>query len=153
MKNIRIDQDGNLRCWKCGASGDALLYKRTARSKVLFGVGALATKKKIKCQVCGEYNDTGNAEPWAGTPAEQLQARKAERDAKAQESARRAAQRKAEEDGPGSMKWEDFLAHHGIPKGVKATTHAVKIGVNMKPFGETRVSPVQQRQFLDGWKP
>lgn len=32
----------------------------------MVGVGALLTKKKLKCQVCGEYNDTGNAEPYEG---------------------------------------------------------------------------------------
>lgn len=62
MKDIRVDDDGELRCWNCGSKG--LLPKRTARSKVAFGVGALATKKKLKCMVCGEYNATGNAKPY-----------------------------------------------------------------------------------------
>lgn len=69
MKDVRIDQDGELRCWKCGARG--FTEKRTARSKVLVGVGALATKKKLKCQSCGEYNDVGNAKPYKPTKAEQ----------------------------------------------------------------------------------
>jgi hypothetical protein len=30
------------------------------------GVGALATKKKLKCQQCDEYNQVGNAKPYAG---------------------------------------------------------------------------------------
>lgn len=36
------------------------------RSKVTFGVGALLTKKKMKCQRCGEYNDTGSGKPYEG---------------------------------------------------------------------------------------
>ncbi|MGZ7086013.1 MAG: DUF2510 domain-containing protein [Ilumatobacteraceae bacterium] len=46
-----------------------LLAKRTFRAKMLVGVGALLTKKKLKCQTCGEYNDTGNAEPFTGPEA------------------------------------------------------------------------------------
>ncbi len=64
MRDVRIDQDGELRCWNCGAKG--FTEKRTLRSKALVGVGALLTKKKLKCQVCGEYNDTGNAKYWDG---------------------------------------------------------------------------------------
>ena len=43
-----------------------LLSKRTFRSKFFFGVNALLTKKKLKCQTCGEFNDTGNAKPFTG---------------------------------------------------------------------------------------
>ncbi len=32
----------------------------------MVGVGALLTKKKLKCQRCGEYNDTGNGKPYQG---------------------------------------------------------------------------------------
>ena len=64
MKNIRIDADGTPRCWNCGAKG--FTEKRTFRSKVMVGVGALITKKKMKCQRCGEYNDTGNGQPYDG---------------------------------------------------------------------------------------
>lgn len=46
-----------------------LLAKRTFRSKMLVGVGALLTKKKLKCQTCGEYNDTGSAKPFTGPEA------------------------------------------------------------------------------------
>lgn len=67
MKNVKVDQEGNLRCWKCG--GKQFLAKRTGRAHVIgyltVGVGALATKKKLKCQQCGEYNQVGNAEPYA----------------------------------------------------------------------------------------
>lgn len=64
MKDIRVDAEGELRCWNCGNKG--LLEKRTFRSKVAIGVGALLTKKKLKCQTCGEYNDAGNAKPYTG---------------------------------------------------------------------------------------
>jgi hypothetical protein len=64
MKNICVDTEGELRCWNCGSNN--FTEKRTMRSKALVGVGALLTKKKMKCQVCGEYNDTGNADPYEG---------------------------------------------------------------------------------------
>jgi hypothetical protein len=64
MKDVRVDAEGELRCWNCGMKG--LLAKRTFRSKMLIGVGSLLTKKKLKCQTCGEYNDTGNAKPFDG---------------------------------------------------------------------------------------
>lgn len=64
MKDVRIDGDSHLRCWNCGGKG--FTEKRTTRSKVLVGVGALVTKKKLKCQTCGEYNDVGNAKPFDG---------------------------------------------------------------------------------------
>jgi hypothetical protein len=64
VKDVRLDQDGELRCWNCGAKG--FTEKRTFRSKAMVGVGALVTKKKLKCQVCGEYDDTGNAKPYDG---------------------------------------------------------------------------------------
>jgi hypothetical protein len=62
MQDIRIDDNGDQRCWKCG--GKNFDNKRTARSKMLVGVGALATHKKLKCQSCGEYNQTGSAKPF-----------------------------------------------------------------------------------------
>jgi hypothetical protein len=67
LKDIRFDATGTARCWNCGSAG--LTQKRTFRSKVMFGVGALITKKKLKCQRCGEYNDTGNGKPYTGPAA------------------------------------------------------------------------------------
>ena len=67
MKDIRIDSNGDPRCWNCGGKG--FTEKRTTRSKVMFGVAALATKKKLKCQRCGEFNDTGSGKPWDGPKA------------------------------------------------------------------------------------
>lgn len=64
MKNVRIDDNPELRCWNCGGKG--FTEKRTTRSKMIVGVGALVTKKKLKCQTCDGYNDTGNAEPFTG---------------------------------------------------------------------------------------
>lgn len=46
--------------------------KRTFRSKMLVGVGALVTKKKLKCNACGEYNQTGNAKPYKGPKSKRL---------------------------------------------------------------------------------
>lgn len=62
MKNVRMDSDGDLRCWNCGSRG--FTEKRTFRAKAALGVAALATKKKLKCQACGKYNDVGRAEPF-----------------------------------------------------------------------------------------
>jgi DNA-directed RNA polymerase subunit RPC12/RpoP len=64
MRDVRLDAKGELRCWNCGSK--TFREKRTARSKVMLGVGALVTKKKLKCQACGEYNDVGNAQPYTG---------------------------------------------------------------------------------------
>lgn len=64
-----------------GASSDAGIAapegsrrSGTLRSKALVGVGALLTKKKLKCQVCGEYNDTGSAKPWTGPESKKYRA-------------------------------------------------------------------------------
>lgn len=73
MRNVRVDTTGELRCWYCGSA--TFKEKRTLKSKVTFGVGALLTKKKLKCQVCGQYNQTGNAKPYKG-PANKRQGKK-----------------------------------------------------------------------------
>ncbi len=73
VKNIRVDEKARQRCWNCG--GLNFTEKRTMRSKAMVGVGALLTKKKLKCQSCGEYNDTGNAQPYKG-PASKKAAKK-----------------------------------------------------------------------------
>lgn len=57
MKNIKMDENGEARCWNCG--GKSFRQKRTFRSKVAVGVGALLTKKKLQCNQCGKYNDVG----------------------------------------------------------------------------------------------
>ena len=64
MKDIRVDDSGDQRCWNCG--GKNFTQQRTMRSKVAFGVGAVLTKKKLRCVQCGEYNDVGNAKPFTG---------------------------------------------------------------------------------------
>jgi hypothetical protein len=71
MENIRVDQEGNQRCWNCGGK-NCFTLKRTFRSKLLLGVGALLTDKKLKCQMCGEYNLTGNAEPFTAAHNQRL---------------------------------------------------------------------------------
>jgi hypothetical protein len=70
MKDVRIDTTGQLRCWNCGSVG--FKSKRTLRSKMLVGVGTLVTKKKLKCEACGEYNDTGGAKPYKGPASQRL---------------------------------------------------------------------------------
>ncbi len=89
MKDVRVDFDGELRCWNCGSKG--FTEKRTFRSKALVGVGALLTKKKLKCQTCGEFNDTGSAKPFTG-PA----SRKWRKAWEKSEQAKSAAQRQVE---------------------------------------------------------
>ncbi len=74
MRDIRVDDNGDFHCWKCG--GKNFTHKRTFRSKAAFGVGALVAKKKMKCQSCGEYNDVGNAKPYNG-PKSRSAAKKA----------------------------------------------------------------------------
>lgn len=64
MKDVRIDEDGATRCWNCGAKN--LTPQRTFRSKIALGVGAVLTKKKLRCPRCGEYNDVGNGQPYDG---------------------------------------------------------------------------------------
>lgn len=68
MNDVRVDDDGNLRCWNCG--GKNFLNKRTGRAHIIgyltATVGAFATKKKLKCQQCGEYNQVGDAKPFDG---------------------------------------------------------------------------------------
>jgi hypothetical protein len=72
MKDIRVDENGQLRCWNCG--GKDLLDRRTGRAHVTgwvtVGIGALATKKKLRCKACGKYNDTGSAKPYKGSALE-----------------------------------------------------------------------------------
>lgn len=67
MKDIRIDQTGQQRCWNCGARH--FTEQRTMRSKVALGVGAVLTKKKLRCVRCGEYNDVGAAKTYDGPAA------------------------------------------------------------------------------------
>lgn len=111
MKDVRIDAAGEFRCWKCG--GKHFENKRTFRAKaigvtagvatlgVAGAVAPLVTHKKLKCQACGEYNQTGNAQPFKG-PANALPpkpgswaATKLEVDRKAREKAAAKAAEKA----------------------------------------------------------
>ena len=71
MKNVCMDTDGELRCYNCGSKG--FTEKRTFRAKYLAGPLAVMTKKKLKCQICGEFNDTGNADPYTGPKSKKYQ--------------------------------------------------------------------------------
>lgn len=62
--DVRVDSDGDLRCWNCG--GKSFTEKRTGTAKVVVGFGALLTRKKLRCHTCGAYNRSGNAKPWTG---------------------------------------------------------------------------------------
>jgi len=66
VEDIRVDDEGNLRCASCG--GKNFHGRRTARAHIIgwvtVGVGALATQKRLRCQQCGAYNKQGNAKPW-----------------------------------------------------------------------------------------
>ena len=67
MKNVVIDDNGDARCWNCGAK--SFREKRTFRAKLIvvliaitvvgliFLPAVLATKKKLRCNNCGKYND------------------------------------------------------------------------------------------------
>lgn len=64
MNPIRFDEDGVPRCWCCGAK--AFHAKRTFGAKATLGVGALLTKKKMKCLRCNKYNTVGSGQPYEG---------------------------------------------------------------------------------------
>lgn len=78
MKDIQVDDNGDMRCAYCG--GKHFQDRRTTSAHVVgfvtVGVGALATRKKLRCKLCGAYNKQGNAQPFvpqdanaaAGTP-------------------------------------------------------------------------------------
>lgn len=61
MRDVRIDEEGRLACWRCGSR--EFQAKRTFRSKVTTGPFALLTHKKLKCLMCAAYNQTGSATP------------------------------------------------------------------------------------------
>lgn len=70
LRDVRVDKDGDLRCWNCG--GKHFLAKRTGRAHIVgyltVSIGALVTKKKLKCYQCGKYNQVGNAQPYSDAP-------------------------------------------------------------------------------------
>lgn len=66
MKDIQVDENGDLRCASCG--GRHFHDRRTTRAHIVgwttVGIGALATRKKLRCKLCGAYNKQGNAQPF-----------------------------------------------------------------------------------------
>lgn len=56
MKRTKVDENGDVRCPKCGAR-NSFTVKRTAKAKwtagVTMGVSALAAPKRLKCNGCG----------------------------------------------------------------------------------------------------
>lgn len=67
--DIRIDDNGDQRCWNCG--GKHFTLKRSKRAKAGLGVvvlpAALLARKHNKCQSCGVYNVLGNAKRFTGS--------------------------------------------------------------------------------------
>ncbi len=55
MNDVRIDEYGEQRCWNCG--GKDFAARRPLRSILLLGGFALLTKKKLRCQNCGKFNE------------------------------------------------------------------------------------------------
>ncbi len=72
MKNIRIDQWGRQRCWNCG--GINFTTKRTGKSWLLLGVGAVLTNPKQRCNRCGQYNQVGAAQQYDGPASKKYRA-------------------------------------------------------------------------------
>lgn len=56
MKKTVIDEDGDVRCPKCGAR-NSFTVKRTGKAKLVgiatVGAGALVMPKRLKCNGCG----------------------------------------------------------------------------------------------------
>ncbi len=63
--DIRIDDNGDQRCWNCG--GKQFTLKRSKRAKAGLGAAALLAAKHNKCQSCGVYNILGNAKKFTGS--------------------------------------------------------------------------------------
>lgn len=63
MKSTWVDDEGNVRCPKCG--GKQFTSKRTGKAKwagaLAMGVGMAVMPKRLKCQGCGENLKTGSA--------------------------------------------------------------------------------------------
>lgn len=96
MKDIQVDENGDLRCAECG--GKHFQDRRTTRAHVIgwttVGVGALATRKKLRCKLCGAYNKQGNAQPYKPATTKPAPVRDAQQDARRQMEANK-AQREA----------------------------------------------------------
>jgi hypothetical protein len=59
MRAVRVDQYGELHCWNCLST--SFERKRSVHSKVMSAVGGRASRNNLRCLVCGQYNDVGNA--------------------------------------------------------------------------------------------
>lgn len=57
MRTTQVDEDGNVRCPKCGAN--AFTSKRTVAGKMAAG---LLAPKRLKCQGCGTNLRTGSSQ-------------------------------------------------------------------------------------------
>lgn len=73
VEDIKVDQNGDLRCSNCG--GKNFTQRRTRRAKVIGvtagvaivgvagAVAPLIARQKLYCQACGAYNRMGSAKP------------------------------------------------------------------------------------------
>lgn len=110
MEDIRVDADGNFRCWKCG--GRNFSEKRTRRAKVIgltagvatFGVpgvvAPLVARKRLYCQGCSEYNKMGNAQPYEPESARPAEAKRVS--ARDQDTLDRIERQQRQRDQPSS---------------------------------------------------
>lgn len=64
QNNVRIDDTSKLRCWNYAGKG--FTEQRAVRPNVALGTGALATKKKLKCQTCGSTTTLATLSPFPG---------------------------------------------------------------------------------------
>lgn len=77
MKDVLIDQAGQLRCPNC--KGKNFDTQRSLKAKVMFGVGALLAPKRLKCLNCGEMSKGGNAQLWIDPALADAQGAEAEK--------------------------------------------------------------------------
>lgn len=63
MEDVQVDDEGDLRCPRCGAR--AFRQKRSLAAKLALvptvGIGTLAAPKRLKCLACGVLLRAGNA--------------------------------------------------------------------------------------------
>jgi len=150
VKDIRVDGDGEFRCWNCGNKG--LVAKRTFRSKLVFGVSSLLTKKKLKCQTCGEFNDTGNAKPFTGPEARKWR-KVYEKQQAAKSQAQLATEQRAAELAAQAFVAEVHAAEAGATEAVDySTTPAVATAPTASPSPDA-VPPPPPPVVPAGWQP
>lgn len=64
MKNVRIDENSEMRCWNCG--GEGFTEKRTARSKTAVGVGSWPLRRSSNARPAGSTRTLTTLSPSQG---------------------------------------------------------------------------------------